>query len=371
MKLAHAPGLALLLLCARMRVDDPQSRRILSQIDRGVDWKALLSLAHRHGLIPILHRTLSDLPAGMVPAEIQGQLQSMSEAFRLRNLIFLSELVRLQQAFAAADVVVMPYKGTALAGFLYRDAGLRQVLDVDLLVRPCDAIRARRVLLDQGCIPARTLSLRAEAAKVKYHFEFVFVSKGKLSVELQWRIAPGYWRLPEIEDFAWSKMEQLSLGGVGVPWFCRESLLLVLCLHGCKHKWDTLKWVVDVAELLRLHPELNWPEMMACARRTGAERMLALGLFLAHELLDAPLPPDVLDSVRKYPRVLSLAEDVCSNAFAADAEHATVLIELAFLSRVAERWATKLACHILRPLYFIFHRMVRPGAAVLRRVLTR
>ena len=201
MKLAHAPGLALLLLCARMRVDGPQSRRILSQIDRGVDWKALLSLAHRHGLIPILHRTLSDLPAGMVPAEILGQLQSMSEAFRLRNLIFLSELVRLQQAFAAADVVVMPYKGTALAGFLYRDAGLRQVLDVDLLVRPCDAIRARRVLLDQGCIPARTLSLRAEAAKVKYHFEFVFVSKGKLSVELQWRIAPGYWRLPKIEDF--------------------------------------------------------------------------------------------------------------------------------------------------------------------------
>ena len=357
-----SPALMLLLLCARTEIDTHQAQRILGLIRQGVDWNHLLSLAHRHGLIPILCKSLEGLGPDIAPPEIRGKLMSIADAFRLRSLVFLSELVRLQKAFAGAGIEVAPNKGPALAFYLYGDATLRQTLDIDLLVRARDAVKARRIILNQGYHATRHISPDKEAAWVKRHFEFTFRSKSGLSVELQWRIVPAYWRFPELDVFAWTKPVRLSLGPISVPWFEAERLLILLCLHGCKHKWDTLKWLVDIAQLLRKHPALDWHATVKCARAIGADRMLALGLLLSHDLLDAPLPPEILHSVRRKPGLAALAAEACRNASAVDSPHANTSIELEFLSRLVERWDMKFACFALRPVYFLLHRVLRPAA---------
>ncbi len=369
MLLSPTAELELLLLCARVRVDDDGAKRILGRLDGGLDWNMVVKAALRHGLIPLVYRTLVGLGLRNVPPPIQAQLRTLSESFRFRTLVHFSELIRLQQALTTAGIVAVPYKGPALAACLYGDVTLRQIQDIDVLVRPGDALRARRVLMDNGCVPVRKLSDRFAAAHVRYHCDFDFTTDKRVGVDLGWRNAPGYWFLPNLPELAWTRLGRLTLAGYDVPWLCREDLLLVLCLHGGKHKWDTLKWIVDVAELLRLHPGIQWPEMWESARQAGAERMLALGLFLAHDLLQAPLPPDVLAHVRSRPRVLALAAEVCASSFAADAAPATTLVELAFLARATERLSARLACQVLRPFYFVLHHMLRPGVAVLQRAL--
>src|SRR5207253_975904 len=79
----------------------------------------------------------------------------------------------------------------------------------------------------------------------------------------------------------------------GRPWpaFAPARLLLILCVHGANHCWLRLNWLCDVAELLRRNPALDWPALAAEAERWGCRRILTLGLLLAHDLLDAPLPP--------------------------------------------------------------------------------
>ncbi len=340
-----------------------QAERILGLVRQGVDWNQLLSLAHRHGLIPILRKSLEGLGPDIVPPEIRDKLMAIADAFRLRSLVFLSELVSLQKIFLRAGIETAPNKGPALALQLYGDATLRQTLDVDLLVRPRDAVKARRVLLGHGYLATRRIPSWIETAWVKCHFEFAFRSKSRLSVELQWRIVPAYWRFPELDDFAWTKPDRLSLGPIDVPWFEAERLLILLCLHGCKHKWDTLKWLVDIAQLLRKHPALDWNATVNCARAIGADRMLALGLLLSHDLLDAPLPPEILHSARSKPGLAALAEDACRNVSEGDSPHANTSVELEFLSRLVERWDMKLACFLLRPVYFLLHRLLRPAAA--------
>ncbi len=367
MRPVPTPELELLLLCARMRVDEDQAQRISRLLGRRLDWDGLILTARRHGLVPLLYRTLSGLRSGNVPPDIFGRLRSLFEVFGLQNLLHVSVLLGALRALGEAGVTATPYKGPALAAFLFRDIALRQFSDIDLLVRPCDALRARRVLLDQGYIPSRRISDRAEAAYVRFHCGFSFAVESQFIVDLNWRVAPWYWRLPEIPDSAWKGLGRLSLTGVSVPWFAPEDLLFVLCLHGCKHKWDSMKWVVDVAELVRIQTDLDWREVIENARRTGSERMVFLGLFLANELLDARLPADVLAAVRSKPLVAILAAEVCDNLFAVYAEPAGTLTELAFIARAAERFSTKLSCHILRPLYFLLHRVVRPGMAAVRR----
>jgi hypothetical protein len=81
-------------------------------------------------------------------------------------------------------------------------------------------------------------------------------------------------------------------------------------LHGAKDCWWRLKWICDIAEFLRLPPELNWPAILEQAKRLRSERILFLGLFLAKDLLEAPLPEEVWRKVRADPVVQRLAIQV-------------------------------------------------------------
>ncbi len=358
--------LELLLLCARVRLDAAQVRRIDELLGRTINWNGLILLARRHGIACLLHRTLAGLNARRMPVEVMGRLRSVADAFRFRNILYVRELHTAVQAIEAAGIPVAPYKGPALAASLYGDFALREMTDIDLLVKPRDAIKARRALSALGYTASRQVSRWLEPAWVFFHCEFAFASRSRLSVELNWRVATRYWCLPEVPERAWARMRPLNLGGVELKGFRPEDLLLILCLHGSKHKWDTLKWVVDIAELFRTHPDLDWREALYLARASKCERMLALGLFLAHELLDAPLPADLAETIRAMPSIARLAEDVCKNLHDARAKPADSLTELAFLGRLTDRSNAKLVYLLLRPLYFMLHRIVRPAISFLR-----
>jgi len=49
----------------------------------------------------------------------------------------------------------------------------------------------------------------------------------------------------------WRRQGTLSVLGTNVRWPAAEDLLLILCLHASTHRWGELKWIVDIAELLR------------------------------------------------------------------------------------------------------------------------
>jgi hypothetical protein len=105
-------------------------------------------------------------------------------------------------------------------------------------------------------------------------------------VELHWKTDPDS-PVERLGDEAWWR----EAGTIdGLPTFRDEDLLLVLCIHGSKHFWSSLGWLVDVAELLRSAREVDWCRFAARAQSLGAARRVGLGLRLASDLLQAPLP---------------------------------------------------------------------------------
>ena len=357
----------MLLQCARVHIDADRARRISDILACGIDGEALVALALRHGLAPLLYRNLAAVGLDRLAPHTGAKLRTVAEASRFRTLVLCSELVRVHRLLTAAGVLAVPYKGPALAASLYGDVAVRQMLDIDLIVRPSDAVKARRILVENACHPLKPLPAWRVAAHVWYHCDFVFRGTKGVCVDLTWRNAPAYWQLPQMPAAAWNRLEHLPFAGDQMPWLACEDLLLVLCLHGSKHKWDTLKWIVDVAELLRTHPGIDWPLAWASARNAGAERMLALGLWLAHDLLEAPLPLAQLEKVRRDAPLMLLASEASRHYALADAPAATTLVELGFLTRLAERVSTRLACQLLRPCYLVLHHVARPMAQLLRR----
>jgi hypothetical protein len=64
-----------------------------------------------------------------------------------------------------------------------------------------------------------------------------------------------------------------------------------------KHQWSLLRWIVDVAEIVNRHPQLNWEETYDIARAFAVTVKLDCALSLCAEFLGSQekLPGFVLD----------------------------------------------------------------------------
>jgi hypothetical protein len=86
-------------------------------------------------------------------------------------------------------------------------------------------------------------------------------------------------------------------------------------MHGSKHVWSRLAWICDVAQLLKVSPDLDWKAVLREAKRTGLWRSLALGVLLAHRVADAEVPQPFLKSFESETAVSNLAQYIQQNLF--------------------------------------------------------
>src|SRR5207249_3213245 len=117
-----------------------------------------------------------------------------------------------------------------------------------------------------------------------------FESPSGVSIDVHWRLVPTYFASAFDEPDGWESLRTVTLAGRRVHTLAPEPLLLFLCPHGAKHMFERLGWICDVARFLIVTPDLDWPAILAPARRTRALRQLLLGIRLAADLLSAPLP---------------------------------------------------------------------------------
>jgi hypothetical protein len=235
------------------------------------------------------------------------RLRQKVHAGALLNRSLAQELVALCAALTTSGVPVIPIKGPTLAVLAYGDLALRDFTDLDLLIPHRSISNARKVILAQGYErkTANGESHGSHSHEGPYH---VFVKKRPISrVDLQWVMAHERFTFWIDRPEFWRSRTSVMLEDKAVPGLSPEMLLIVLCVHGSKHAWELLKWVCDVAELLRSQPNLNWDQIISCASNWHCRRMLYMGLSLAHRLLDAPLPEMVLTNMKDETDVQALS----------------------------------------------------------------
>ena len=115
-------------------------------------------------------------------------------------------------------------------------------------------------------------------------------------VDLHWNLAPRSFVFALEADEVMSRLQSVSLGGTAIETFCDEDMVLYLSMHGSKHLWHRLEWIVSLAELLRASPNLNWPMVLQRAEDAHATRMLGLGLRLVEEFSDVRIERQILES---------------------------------------------------------------------------
>ncbi len=138
---------------------------------------------------------------------------------------------------------------------------------------------------------------------------------GKVVLDLHWRITPRFFPFELPVEELWDHCQYLSLLGTTVSTLAPEDLLLALCVHGAKECWGKLKWICDVAELIRAYPNLDWDRVLTQAKQLHSQRMLLLGVGLVRQLLGVRLPETVLAAIQSDRALPALMQQVCSYLF--------------------------------------------------------
>jgi Uncharacterised nucleotidyltransferase len=244
-------------------------------------------------LLPLVYSNLARLGARdtRIDALKQRYLLTWSENQRLYHGV-LPLLQRFEQA--RIDAVVL--KGLALIARFYRDPGARPMADVDVLVPPSDAERARDLALALGWRPRYRLT--PAFFRVKH-------------------AAPFEHRLGIVCDIHWRVFEDAGIAGADddfraatEPVVFQGSRLRVLCptdqlLHACGHaaRWapvPAIRWVADCVLILREGP-VDWPRFLVLTEQRRLVLRMRKMLGYLRDALDVDIPRSVDTELTRRP----------------------------------------------------------------------
>ena len=305
-----APESEFNLCCGRALIDPAAKDRVRALIQGGIDWPGALAIAERHRLSPVVYEVTAGAAQDLISREQLKMLRAAAEPSMAAGKALLRELLRLHQLFASAQILVIPYKGPLLAWVAYGSFLRREYQDLDFAVEQKNIPETVAVLQAAGYRPQfdsrETHAGQDGIAPGQYSF---LSHPHKILAEFHTERTLRYFPSPvDFQDLA-GRLMTVEIGEQRLRTFSIEDTLVMLCVHGAKHFWERLGWVLDVAKLMTAQP-VDWKLLSQLAAKMQSTRVLLLGLYLAHDVFEARLPDEVLQEISRDRAVRALAEKV-------------------------------------------------------------
>src|SRR5579872_1374082 len=272
------------------------------------DWNRVMSIAAYHGVIPLVRASLCDAATSAIPRDARRRIEHESRRWAANSLLYGHELARIQDRLNSSGMRVIAFKGPTLATRLYGKLGQRQLRDLDLMFAKPEIKGALEVLRSSGYRIDACHADWDDAFRTDKHLLLVHKDSAT-KIELHWAVA-----LPDIHfdlpfNVVWDRREYVSMLGTRVATPCMNDLLLILSVHGTSHYWISLKWVCDIAALIRKYPDADWMALRAEAKKFGCYRMVLLALALARNVIGGVLPSAAEREIEEDAAVNILAQE--------------------------------------------------------------
>lgn len=274
-----------------------------------LDWEYVFTTAWSHGLVPLLQKHLSAAAGDVVPGQVLARLKRESVANSQSVLHLIGKQLQVYRLLKESGISVAIFKGAVLAQMAYSEVSLRQAGDIDVLMHRRDFAQARTLLESLGYEMMPRLTDAQLASHLAFHCEIPFMRDEWFTVvDLHWGLAPRSFVFGVDAEEVMSRLQTVSLSGTTIETFSIEDMVLYQSMHGAKHLWHRLEWIVSLAELLRVS-QIDWSVVVDRAEAAHATRMLALGLCLVQEFTDVRVP------IKMDPQMKHLASQIKSEIF--------------------------------------------------------
>ncbi|MCK6577907.1 MAG: nucleotidyltransferase family protein [Anaerolineae bacterium] len=308
------PEHQILLMLARTRISEAGYAEVRQFIaNHPIDWRVVVDTARAHGVLALSYRHLLALRPESLPKDLIQISKGAVMSSAARNLQMAKEVIRIAQQMNALGIEVLTYKGAALALLAFDGVGGRQFNDIDLLVSSADLVQAKNLLLEQQYVAVSSpehRSMQKDDHDRSYQGYDLVSRDGRIAVDLQERFGLRFSSFDLSFSELWARRQTIGLPDSSVMTLSFEDYILVLSAHGTQHRWGRLKWVSDLAELVVRASDLNWDTIIERAKVMRTERMVRIGLLLAHEAMGMPLTAEIERWVYSDSAALKVMQDV-------------------------------------------------------------
>lgn len=249
-----------------------------------IDWPLFLNYVHHHRIHGLLYRQLKSMDAQWLPDEVWSALRHEYVANTYRMMHMAGELERVCENLVKRSIRAIALKGPVLADMLYSDLSMRSSKDLDILVPLADLEQAESVLRELG------YELYIDVPRIfrdwtwkAHHVTYMHADNG-VQIELHWRLNGDLNTEPTFDEL-WER-RQIYSDHISV--LSQQDLLLYLIIHGARHGWFRLRWLVDIDRLLRSTE--RWEELLPYIHYYQARDLTGQALILTTTLLKTPLP---------------------------------------------------------------------------------
>lgn len=304
MSLRNPPEKEFILSCLQSIHCSRARTRCTGTIANTLDWNRIFNTATRAKISSLFFHQLRFLGlGGSIPTHIRRQFEKYYYKVGYRNSLIINQTIQLIQMMAEANVDVLILKGIALQVHVWRNLSLREMADVDLLVRSEDLEKAENILLNDGYLPIENFRPAEYYRRSHHHLVPYYHPKAayRIPVEIHHNIAQPKdpQRLP-MEDF-WRTALEVEFDGLQYRVLSPENLLMHLCIQMAfvRNFLGQIRYCLDISQTVaRFGSDVKWDNVVETARRYGITNYIYYSLYFSKCFAGASIPQAVLGPMR-------------------------------------------------------------------------
>lgn len=285
----------LIAACCRWPPSAERDGAVRAAASKPIDWSRFVRVVQRHRVEGLVSDAFQrgQVP---VPDEVGSLLRQDALQIARQNLAFAAESLRIQRLFSEAGLAFLFVKGATLDMLAYGSLGLKKGRDIDIVSAPEAVEQGCALLAGAGYIrtvPGPEVSPDQFPIWVQLCKETNWKhAQSGIIVELHSELVDNPELLRGVGAHSRSQSVQLA-PGIELPTLAKDQLFAYLCVHGATHAWSRMKWIADLAALLRHEDASGLTWLYERSVEMGAGRCSAQALLLCETLFDLKLPREL------------------------------------------------------------------------------
>ncbi|WP_228710933.1 nucleotidyltransferase domain-containing protein [Arcobacter cloacae] len=267
------------------------------------DWDSFIPLAYSHGIFPLVYRSLKEFQQ-LIPDDIFIRMKQHYMDIVKQNMLMTSELIKVVKILEENNIESISFKGPVLSQLAYGDVVSRQYCDLDILVDENELKKAQNILENNNYKQLYNLEEYQKENLKKVVHDISMINKiNNINIELHWTLSSGEFFIDLEKLKYFEDIKKYTISNQNINIFLNEKLFIYLCVHGYKHLWERIEWLVDIYYLIE-KKSIDIEKVIEMSKSINAERIVLSTLIICKKIFDLEiiLEKDILND-KKLNRV--------------------------------------------------------------------
>lgn len=242
-------------------------------------------MAYSHGVYPLIYKTLKNYQ-DEIPSQTLVNMKLIYLDLVKQNMLMTKELLDVVKLLEENGIDAIAFKGPTLSQLAYGDVVSRQYVDLDILVRDNDLDKAQNILLENNYFLRYDLEeYQKENLKDVVHDISLINKSTGVNIELHWTLSSGEFFI-DLEKLDYlSDIKKYQIQNNKIKIFSNEKLFIYLCVHGHKHLWERIEWLVDIVYLIEKE-NIDLEKVIELSKKVDADRIVLSTLLICQKMFN-------------------------------------------------------------------------------------